>query len=224
MGSDRGSEPADSEKADDTESMHSSSKSSNSSRSDSEVGVCNSSPARSACDEGSHPVSRELQIPTADGPNPFRLSFKMLPRSPTVSPARLKMKNKTGHLGPPKVKLKWGKQSFDLNLDEFSSIGSLREHVEALTGVIPSRQTLILAGRRLPLDDEQAASSGGPSWKELLATIRPGQGLMMVGNPGQLTASRPQEEANEDAAERVQESTVEQEGAGHPVTVESSPA
>merc|ERR1712113_695975 len=101
------------------------------------------------------------------------------------------------------------------NLDDFISIGALREHIQELTGVISFRQTLILAGRRLPLDDEQAASCGGPSWKELLATIRPGQGLMMVGNPGPLRASQPQDADNEDAAERVQENTADLEGVGH---------
>merc|ERR1712190_369132 len=103
-----------------------------------------------------------------------------MPGSPTASPSRLpKAPAPPARVGPPLVKLKWGKQSFDLNLDDFSSVGALRVHVQGLTGVFSMRQTLILAGRRLPLNEEQTGAAALPTWNEIRASVRSGATLMM---------------------------------------------
>lgn len=81
--------------------------------------------------------------------------------------------------GPPMVKLRSAAGLFDLNLDDFASVHSLRAHIQATTGVPASRQTLILAGRRLPLESEELDEA---KWLEIKASVRPGQTLMLIGS------------------------------------------
>jgi hypothetical protein len=80
--------------------------------------------------------------------------------------------------GPLVVKLRSAQGNLELNLDEFGSSSQLRLHIEATTGIPASRQTLIVAGKRLPPESEENATS----WDELKLTIRPGQTLMLVGS------------------------------------------
>lgn len=181
--SDRGSGPENS----DTGSLRSSSKSSNSSSSSnadfSEAGNCNSSSARSACDECMREASDWY-------PNPFGLSPKTKPRKtspprpppvavglPTV-PARPTQRK--ARVGPPVVKLRWAGQAYNLNLEDFATVMELRLQVQKISGVLPSRQTLILAGRRLPLSETPV--HGEPAWQDIKDDVRPGQTLMMLGS------------------------------------------
>lgn len=170
----------------DTESLRSSSKSSKSSRSSkssgsslSGVGVCNSSPPRSASDEVLSLRSRELAVMHAN----LAASQRNV-NSPTKAkaspPPTRRLAPKVQRTGPPRVKLRWGRETFDLNLDDFPSIRSLREHIQGSTGVPPARQTLILAGRRLPQDNGTTADE--PTWNELRNSVRTGQALMLIGS------------------------------------------
>lgn len=90
--------------------------------------------------------------------------------------------------GPLDIILRWANRTFSINLAEFESVDTFREHVESLTGVPAGRQTLILAGRRLPVSQEDPSA---PSWAELTARTRPGQALMMLGSPASQDAVPP---------------------------------
>lgn len=63
-----------------------------------------------------------------------------------------------------------------LNFDDYDTVCELRAAVEAITGVPSSRQTLILAGRRLPIDDVDR------SLDAIKQSIRPGQMMMCIGS------------------------------------------
>merc|ERR1711866_35183 len=78
------------------------------------------------------------------------------------------------------VKVSWNRRKFDVNLDEFESVTAFREHILEVTGVPTDRQTLILAGRRLPKGYEDSDLS----WSELIAKAKPGGILMMMGSAG----------------------------------------
>merc|ERR1719145_244063 len=80
--------------------------------------------------------------------------------------------------GPLVVKVSWGKNKFDVNLDNFESVTAFREHILEMTGVPTDRQTLILTGRRLPMGYEDSDMS----WAELIAKAKPGGVLMMMGS------------------------------------------
>eukprot|EP00929_Paragymnodinium_shiwhaense_P108799 TRINITY_DN75133_c0_g1_i1.p1 TRINITY_DN75133_c0_g1~~TRINITY_DN75133_c0_g1_i1.p1 ORF type:complete len:1261 (-),score=303.02 TRINITY_DN75133_c0_g1_i1:82-3864(-) len=191
----------------DTESICSSSKSSTSSKSSASCGsnrsLCNSSthsPPRSLSEEFSAVMSRSQPSKLGSLGN-FSSQFdrwnsnSRVPtggnhgRSPTAKAsggaegqlASLRCSKPAITRGPPVLKLKWGKQSWDLNLDNFGSVIALRAHVEGITGVPSGRQTLILAGKRLPLGDE-ALGSDEPTWVELKNSVRPGQTMMLIGN------------------------------------------
>merc|ERR1719454_1005773 len=94
--------------------------------------------------------------------------------------------------GPPTVKLRSAAGVFDLNLDNYASVSLLRAHIQATTDIPASRQTLILAGRRLPLESEEQDEA---IWAEIKASVRPGQTLMLIGSalksPGARTCSSP---------------------------------
>ncbi|CAJ1348250.1 unnamed protein product [Effrenium voratum] len=186
--SDRGSE-AENSFADDSESRCSSSEHSSTSNDEgmSEVGVCNSSPARSA--------SEDFVPPHDWSSNPFSLSPKKKGRPDAFSPsgpksgmparqlapgAPLPVQRKA-RVGPPTVKLRWSGQSFSVNLDDFAAVSQLREHIHQVTGVPAIRQTLILGGRRLPIN-EDVSPPHEPSWQEIKDLVRPGQCLMMAGS------------------------------------------
>jgi len=226
--SDQGSasEPGESVAADD-ESLRSSSKSSTSSKSSngsiSEVGVCNSSPAGSASEEPSAPS------PAPGRGSGLRAKFQVHPKLQAkpapLSPLPVKAAARVS-IGPPYVKLKFGRQSFDLNLDHFKSIAALRAHIYEVTKVPPKRQTLILSGRRLPWDSD---SSNEDAWKELKDTVRPGQTLMMLGTvpsvPSDPPLAAPASSGSAVGQVAVQEQTAEStenvENAGD--TTEASP-
>lgn len=196
---------ADSAGGADTESLQSSSKSSTTSSKSSNgsisaVGVCNtSSPPQSASDI----VSLSSREPPVHGSPVGRMlgssrspKLGALPKSTSPPP----FKRRPLRMAPPRVKLRWKSQSFDLNLDDFISIGALRLHCQELTGVPACRQTLILAGRRLGYDDEPA----DPAWAEIKASVRVGQPLMLIGSappPGEGTEVRCSAAASSSASE-----------------------
>eukprot|EP00434_Breviolum_minutum_P031379 symbB.v1.2.027749.t1/scaffold2871.1/size68436/1 len=155
------------------------------------VGVCNSSPARSASEDFVPGAHHDWSS------NPFNLSPKkgrsheaFLPGyGPKYGgmPARLGGDGHFGgqaplpvqrkaRVGPPTVKLRWSGQSFSVNLDDFACISELR--VPAI------RQTLILGGRRLPINEDTSPPVNEPTWQEIKDLVRPGQCLMMVGSVG----------------------------------------
>jgi len=205
--SDRG---ADSN-VEDTESVQSSSKSSKSSGSSkssngsiSEVGVCNSSPAGSASEElgrrspdtpgtfapqsrgrsPHHSNGQPSGAASGDVTSPFGLSPELKAKQPEKRQQKqfLKVPKAKAHpTGPPCVKLKWKGKVFAMNLDEFDSFMALREHINVLTGVPSFRQTLILAGRRVPLSDEATGSGDSSRWQNFKVGIHPNQTLMLVG-------------------------------------------
>eukprot|EP00435_Cladocopium_sp_Y103_P063469 s157_g25.t1 len=96
-------------------------------------------------------------------------------------------------VGPPTVKLRWSGQSFSVNLDDFASISELRAHIHRVTGVPAIRQTLILGGRRLPINEDTSPPVNEPTWQEIKDLVRPGQCLMMVGSvvPAQSSVPSP---------------------------------
>merc|ERR1712014_470840 len=102
-------------------------------------------------------------------------------------------------MGPLIVKVSWNRRKFDVNLDEFESITAFREHILEVTGVPTDRQTLILAGRRLPKGYEDSDLS----WAELIAKAKPGGVLMMMGSAGAAEGSPVEvsQTANEDVGE-----------------------
>lgn len=164
--------------ASDTESAHSSSKSSNgsvcsqssrsskSSRGSLSGEGASSSTRRSLSEARSH-TSKEFQ---AGDPSVRVLSQKVLALRHSTPAAPI-------CTGPPIVKLRWSRQAFDVNLDDFDCFGKLRENVFERTGVPQSKQTLIFAGRRLPMGDDLTDMS----WDQLKASVRPGQTLMLIG-------------------------------------------
>jgi len=169
-----------SECGDDTESLRSSSKSSTSSKSSegilSGVGVCNSSPPRSASDDpviSSSPSNFQVRPKTKAGSPPNL--------RPTLAPRLAPRPAQMARVGPPIVKLKWAKQQFELNLDDFNSVKDLSVHVQALTGVHTSRQTMIVNGKRLQLEDQVDRVDEEPTWRELRDNIRAGQTMMLIG-------------------------------------------
>jgi len=172
-------------------SSSNSSKSSKSSRgSNSEVGVCNSSPARSATEEptGASPVGEF-------GDNPFKFGGRLDYKPRFVPSSRMKTRAagssspppdlRNGlpsvRVGPAKVKLKWGGRVIEeaLDLDEFPTVQALREKIDYVTGVPPCRQTLILAGKRLA---QHQGSALDTEWNEIRALVKTGQALMLVGS------------------------------------------
>lgn len=193
--SDRGSE-AENSFADDSESRCSSSEHSSTSNDEgmSEVGVCNSSPARSASEDFVPGAHHDWSS------NPFNLSPKKgrtgahdaffpshgakyggMPARQLAPGAPLPVQRKA-RVGPPTVKLRWSGQSFSVNLDDFASISELRVHIHRVTGVPAIRQTLILGGRRLPINEDTSPPVNEPTWQEIKDLVRPGQCLMMVGS------------------------------------------
>eukprot|EP00931_Biecheleriopsis_adriatica_P056113 TRINITY_DN33255_c0_g1_i1.p1 TRINITY_DN33255_c0_g1~~TRINITY_DN33255_c0_g1_i1.p1 ORF type:complete len:905 (+),score=192.47 TRINITY_DN33255_c0_g1_i1:59-2716(+) len=217
--SDRGSEAG--------ESMRSSSKSSNSSTSNdegisSEVGVCNSSPARStsedffqnagqSADYGGNPFSLSPKMKVSSPPSNLRRALAGRPNLPLVA-AAARPPHRKARVGPPVVKLRWSGKMFNLNFDEFRSISHLREHIQEVSGVPALRQTLILGGKRLPFNDEDANE---PTWQELKDSIdRPGQTLMMIGSAPAFGATgsdvlQAEAEAAEAAAEEAADAAVD---------------
>eukprot|EP00913_Durusdinium_trenchii_P009507 g8936.t1 len=204
--SDRGSE-AENSFADDSESRCSSSEHSSTSNDEgmSEVGVCNSSPARSASEDRRARRHTDF-VPGAHhdwSSNPFNLSPKKgrtgahdaffpshgakyggMPARQLAPGAPLPVQRKA-RVGPPTVKLRWSGQSFSVNLDDFASISELRVHIHRVTGVPAIRQTLILGGRRLPINEDTSPPVNEPTWQEIKEgsdLVRPGQCLMMVGS------------------------------------------
>mmetsp|Transcript_17742 Transcript_17742/g.31689 ORF Transcript_17742/g.31689 Transcript_17742/m.31689 type:complete len:1043 (+) Transcript_17742:74-3202(+) len=179
----------------DTESLHSSSQGSVSSRRSeiSEVGVCNSSPPRSVSDRTSHSQQlgpRKDQVELRGSAFRARFSPKFDEPRPKLTSCH-QVRHSIERVGPLNVKLKWGRNSYDLNLDDFITVESFREHVQELTNIPGCRQTLILAGKRLPLGGEET-SQGEPTWDELRNSIRPGQTIMLIGSvPSPASLSRP---------------------------------
>lgn len=148
----------------------------------SEVGVCDSSPPRSLS-EGPSATSRRDPVRFATGGAEIIMSS-----SPTCFSPSLHSRSRhrpAAHLrdGPLVVKLRWSRKNFELNMDEFKTVEGLREHIQSVTAIPASRQTLILAGKRLPLNSEDSVV-GEPTWDELRRSIRPGQMLMLVGTAG----------------------------------------
>lgn len=169
----------------DTESLQSSSQGSISSKRSevSEVGVCSSSPPRSVSDRISFSSQQQMQRRDSHDHRGSamraRFSPKLEPRpKPAPPPVRHMMLER---VGPPTVKLKWKRENYDLNLDDFSTVGAFRAHIQDLTSIPASRQTLILAGKRLPLSSEEL-NQGEPTWDELRNHIRPGQTIMLIGS------------------------------------------
>jgi PAS domain S-box-containing protein len=171
----------------DTESHASSSKSSvgsagtedddMSEEANSQVGIC-CSPPRSISEA-------EMQRMTASGRTSKPLGKD---RKPTLE----KKKPPVFRYGPPIVKLRGHHGCSELNLDEFATVSELRSHIQDTTKIPISRQTLILAGRRLPLESEE--DMGIPPkevWNDIKNNVRPGQTLMLIGSvpkvPDQLT-------------------------------------
>jgi len=185
--SDRGSE-AENSFADDSESRCSSSEHSSTSNDEgmSEVGVCNSSPARSASEDFVPGAHHDWSS------NPFNLSPKkgrsheaFLPGyGPKYGGMPARQLAPGARVGPPTVKLRWSGQSFSVNLDDFACISELRAHIYRVTGVPAIRQTLILGGRRLPINEDTSPPVNEPTWQEIKDLVRPGQCLMMVGSVG----------------------------------------
>jgi len=137
----------------------------------SHVCACNSSPPRSLTDNLDIERAPSFQLPRSKRP--------AIPPQP--SPRE----------GPIKVRLRSTQATFDLDLAEFSSIGALRAHIHASTGIPSNRQTLILAGKRLPLGNEEE-SAGESSWEMLKFSIKPGQTLMLIGNVPKQAAENPE--------------------------------
>jgi len=180
---------------DDTESLNSSSNSSNNSvrssktsgktstNSVSEVGMCNSDPE--------FPNSEDLSqfskgMPGSLPPNAYSHRKGSRRSDPLQSLAESAKKNApTAVVGPPCVRLRWAGKVFELNLDDFGSVGALRDKIQDLTGIRPGRQTLILAGRRLPPGGDNVGEPNEPEWDEVKATVRPGQMLMLIGSAKQ---------------------------------------
>eukprot|EP00927_Polykrikos_kofoidii_P045996 TRINITY_DN4017_c0_g1_i1.p1 TRINITY_DN4017_c0_g1~~TRINITY_DN4017_c0_g1_i1.p1 ORF type:complete len:1276 (+),score=240.38 TRINITY_DN4017_c0_g1_i1:177-4004(+) len=161
----------------DTESCRSSSKSSNSSRSSagsvSEVGVCNSSPRGSASDEppaflaslGVDRWQKRLPVKVRDE-KATPVTGSSLAPAPALAAAR-RVLAKPVNNGPPMVKLRWNKQSFDLNFDEFSSVAELRTRINAwleLKEAVRPGQVMMLMGSR------QESSPTGPPESQSTAT------------------------------------------------------
>lgn len=192
--SDRGSE-AENSMADDSESRCSSSEHSSTSNDEgmSEVGVCNSSPARSASEDfvpgaphdwSSNPfnLSPKKGRLLLDASSPSRgAKYGGVPARQLAPGAPLPVQRKA-RVGPPTVKLRWSGQSFSLNLNDFASISELRAHIHRVTGVPAIRQTLILGGKRLPINEDSSPTMNEPNWQEIKDLVRPGQCLMMVGS------------------------------------------
>mmetsp|Transcript_74972 Transcript_74972/g.194952 ORF Transcript_74972/g.194952 Transcript_74972/m.194952 type:complete len:1085 (+) Transcript_74972:172-3426(+) len=195
-----------------TESLRSSSKSSNSSKSStgsaSEGGVCNSSPARSACEEPSRDSPLNAGGTCGEHQSDrFRLNRNSVPPKLLTGGMRAKIRASTSprpllrsglpsiRVGPAKVKLKWGGRIIEeaLDLDEFATVQALRERICSLTSVPPSRQTLILAGKQLS-QKEGPLEALAAEWSEMRDLVKPGQALMLVGSvppPGEVPALVP---------------------------------
>jgi len=163
----------------DTESLQSSSKSSVGSDDDaSEEGASGASSRAGICCSPPRSLSEaEVQRMSVLGRHQRSPQHK-----PLNNPVKLTKKAPAPRCeGPPIVHLRTGKQNLELNLDNFANVGELRQHIQGATGIPSRRQTLILAGKRLPLDSDE---DGQSVWNDIRNHVRPGQKLMLIGSIG----------------------------------------